>query len=211
MSSGQEITAANQPLAKRSVEVLYRINILKESMMDNFFEIGELLTESFEGNYHEAWGCSSFNLWVERDSGLDIGWRQARYLVMITQRSRQMGYTRDDLKSIKISKLKEIFALKDEQKIRELMGEAENMPLEELREKVQVARHGEGSPIFTHMNFKMTKDAKNIVEMAFEDIRMEFGNTINSQTGEMEDLSDSRCLELLAAERLSGSKFNHQP
>jgi hypothetical protein len=64
MSSGQEITAANQPLAKRSVEVLYRINILKESMMDNFFEIGELLTESFEGNYHEIWGCSSFNLWV---------------------------------------------------------------------------------------------------------------------------------------------------
>lgn len=48
---------ANQPLAKRSVEVLYRINILKESMMDNFFEIGERTFGGCHGALHAAVCC----------------------------------------------------------------------------------------------------------------------------------------------------------
>jgi hypothetical protein len=197
METGQAL------VSKRSTQVLYEINIAKQNMVASVFKLGELLLEARDHEYHKDWGFAQFKDWID-SSDLDMGWRQAYYLMNIMEQAKEMGYTHEDLAKIKLSKLKEIFSLKDPEQIKQLMSKGADMSLEEVREAVKPERD------YTYMNLRLSKAQKEIIMEAIERARQINGSVI-TDNGDVVDITEGRALELICGDFLSGVKeeFRH--
>src|SRR6185437_6425653 len=102
----EELTVSNE----RAAEVLAKISAIKDGITETAFELGDLLSEVRKNEYHSVWGFPSFGEWLGQ-SGLDMSERTAYYLVKIVDTSKALGISRDQLKAVKMSKLKAIFTL----------------------------------------------------------------------------------------------------
>jgi hypothetical protein len=189
----------------RAEVVRQRILEIKGDLVKRALELGALLLEARSNDYHVVWGHTRFGDWVEA-SDLDMSERQAYYLIQIVERSRALGITQEQLEAVKLTKLKEIFALKaaPDEVIKQLVEEAQTCTLEELRGKVQALRQGAEDDIYTFLNLdlkgrRLPRAAKDSITKAFEDVRRSYGSTVNSQ-GEVDDIPDWRVLELLCVE-----------
>jgi len=181
---------------KRSTEVLYEIQHLKTTMQESVFTLGELLLEARDGEYHKDWGYNQFKDWIEDASGLDMGWRQAYYLMNIMERAKKLGYTHEDLGRVKMSKLKEIFTVEDDTRVKELMAGGETMSLEQVKAAVKPDRK------YSFLNLRQTKEDKETTLEAIEVIRRLHGSVLNEH-GDIVDISEGRAVALMAAEILS--------
>jgi hypothetical protein len=189
---------------KRAEDVFRKLHALKSTMEDSFIDTCYLLLESLDNGYHICWGYTRFTDWVDA-SDLDMKGRQALYYTNIARKSQTLGLSRDDLKRVKISKLKEIFALdpqdfKDE--MLQLVGEAEDSSLEEVKNKVRSLRSASGRPDSVYMTLKFDTDIKELVDEAFELARRNYGDLYVGESGETIDISDSKCLELICQQFL---------
>lgn len=189
----------------RAEVVRQRIFEIKGDLVKRALELGSLLLEARNNDYHVVWGWTRFGDWVE-DSDLDMSERQAYYLIQIVERSRALGITQEQLEAVKLTKLKEIFALKaaPDEVIKQLVEDAQTCTLEEVRLKVQELRQGAEDETYTFLNLdlkgrRLPRDAKDSITKAFENVRRRYGSSVNSQ-GEVDDIPDWRVLELLCVE-----------
>lgn len=176
----------------------------------NFFTVCDLMLEFFENDYHKFFGYTRFGEWVE-NAGLEIGSRQAYYYVTIGKRARDLGLDKEKLLEIPISNLKEILSLdpeKYETEIRGLLEEADSLSTEEVKDKVRGLKSDKGEEVYVNYNFKVSEFIKEILEEAFELCRRNHGNTVDTTTGEVIDITNSKCLELICVEYLQ-SKDNY--
>ncbi len=193
-----KLEAANADRANEVSQLL--ANITKQTK-NNFFTICDLLLEADEGDYFQYFGCKNFTEWVEQ-SEFDFSWRQAYYYLSVAKKTRELGLSKDQLAEIPISKLKEILSLEPaehEKTIRALLEEADSLSVEEVKDKVKGIKKKSGEEVWVHYNFKITEETKETLEEAFELARKINGSTVDETTGEVKDISNSRCLEFIAA------------
>jgi len=197
----------------RANEVSQLLSKITVQTKSNFFAIGSLLLEFDEGDYYQYFGCKNFTEWIEQ-SELEIGVRNGYYYISIAKKTRELGLTEKDLSEIPISKLKEILSLapsEHEKTIRALIEEADSLSVEEVKEKVRGVKQKHGEEVYCHLNFKLTEEVKEIVEEAMELARKLNGSTVDTTTGEVVDISNSRCLEFIAASFLQDPNNLSQP
>lgn len=182
---------------------------IKNDIMERSLELGRLLKEARDNNYNLPWGYARFGLWVE-SSGLDLSERQAYYLIAIVERSEQLGIPDEELKRVKLSKLKAILSLPadtDPDRVRELVREAETMSLKDVNAVVGALKNQE----FIYKTHKFPIEVMdNIYEPAVERARRLHGNTVN-EAGEVTEISDSKAVELWAVEFLNGPEEDEYP
>jgi hypothetical protein len=188
--------------SSRAHEVREQINQLKSNMLENMLDLGELLAESRDNDYPAHWGFSTFEDWL-LNSDLEMGKRTAYYLMKIVDTSRALGIPREELKKSKISKLKEIFVLDAKThaaEIKQLVADSSTQSLDEVRERVGTIREKHGHEPLTWRNFRVTASQAEIIDQAVERARNEYGHTIDGDTGELLDISDSKALEIICAD-----------
>ncbi len=186
--------------SNRAAEISKELVKITATTKNNFFTICDLLLEFDEGNYFQYFGCKNFTEWVEQ-SELDFSWRQAYYYLSVAKKTRELGLSKDQLAEIPISKLKEILSLEPaehEKTIRALLEEADSLSVEEVKEKVRGAKQKNNEELYVHYNFKVTEETKELLEECFELVRKLNGSTIDEH-GEVKEISNSRCLEFMAA------------
>jgi hypothetical protein len=194
----------------RATEVAERLTALSASMENGFLEVCDLLLEAHEGQYHSVYGYGRFTDWVVEGSGLDCGARMAGYFVQIAKKARQLGLTREDLAKIRISKLKMIFSLdplEHGEEMRQYLVAAQTEPLSSIEDKVRALRKQAGKPNYVTMKISIEPEAKVVVDDAFELARMQHGSVVRE--GEIADISDGRCLEMISASFLNDPN-NHE-
>jgi hypothetical protein len=194
----------------RATEVAERLTALSASMENGFLEVCDLLLEAHEGQYHSVYGYGRFTDWVVEGSGLDCGARMAGYFVQIAKKARQLGLTREDLTKIRISKLKMIFSLdplEHGEEMRQYLIAAQTEPLSSIEDKVRALRKQAGKPNYVTKHIKIEADVEPIVDEAFELARRNYGSIV--QDGEIDDVSDGKCLELISAEYIQDPN-NHE-
>ena len=200
------IVSTQSAVQQRASEVQTQLKKLSNSIEDGFFDICDLLCEAQTGDYHVFYGYGRFGDWVETASGLDMSARQAFYLVNISKKAKQLGLSREQLKLIKISKLKEIFSLDLDEHVaavKELVEEAPGLSLEEVKNRVRGLK-GESETLY--ITLKLDKAIKDTMDRAFELARRNYGSQM--QNGEAADISVSHCFELLCVEYLNDPNNN---
>jgi hypothetical protein len=184
--------------------VLQQIMQLKSDIMERSLELGRLLREARDNDYHLAWGYSRFGVWVELASGLDMSERHAYDLIKVVERSEVLGIPDDVLTRVKISSLKAIMSLPDTtdpERVRELVHEAETMRVKDVQAVVGAIKQVQW--VYKHLKFSIEVD-ENVYCPAIERVRRLFGNTMNPD-GSPAELSESRAVELIMADFLSGA------
>lgn len=191
----------------RAEAVRQRIEAIKADIVDRSLELGRLLVEAREQNYPAIWGYSRFGDWVENASGLDMSERQAYSLMNVVERSELLGITDEQLRKVKISKLKEIFSLKaaEPEVVRELVEKAETASLDEIRLDVQKVKVADGAEPFTHISFRIPLSIREyLLPQAFAKARLLYGSV--EMDGEVLELPDWKALELCLSEMLNKDK-----
>jgi hypothetical protein len=188
--------------------VLAKIQNIKSRMLDGMLDLGELLFEARANSYHLNWGFTSFGEWVEQGSGLDMKERSAYYLISITEKSRQLGITREYLRESKLTKLREIFTLDADthgETIKKLVADSATLTLEAVRDVVTTIKLGEGLDPVIHRTFSFGKSAyEATIKPAIERMTMEYGDTIDAHTHEVMDITPGKALEMICADYLAG-------
>lgn len=186
---------------RRAEEVYRKLHQLKSAMEDSFIDTCYLLLEALDNGYHLCWGYTRFTDWVD-NSDLDLKGRQALYYTNIARKSQILGLSKEDLKKSKISVLKQIFSLDPADhkgEMLQLVEAAPEMTLDEVTDKVRTLRTGAGKPEQVYMTLKFDADIKELVQEAFELARRNYGDLYTGDNGsETIDISDSKCLELIA-------------
>lgn len=203
MPSSTEVTPH---MIARAVEVEGLILGLKDTVQDSAIEMAYLLKEANDKQYYRMLGVNTFSDWINK-VGLDMSERAAAYLLNIARKAELLGIDKAELKKSKISKLKEIFSLDagtNGTEIKALLAGSQEESLDVVKEKVQQVKAKDGHEPNAYMTFKMPVTVKEeIVLQAFELVRRLYGSVIDENTGEVIDISDSKCLELVCAEFLN--------
>ena len=193
-------------LAPRAFAVLSRVNQLKSGINENVLELGELLVEIRDNHYHQVWGFDTLALWLG-SSGLDVGERQAYYLMKVIDSAKKLGIGRDEMAKVKVSKLKKIFTLnpdKHPERIKQLVAAGEGVSLDEIIKEVAKTRaDDDGWEAKTWRNFSLLTSQAAIVDEAVERAKMESGSVTNAVTGEVMDISNATALERICADYLA--------
>jgi hypothetical protein len=197
-----EQVAGNEARAKT---VRVQIESLKNNLAEGRWELAALLSEARLKAFHHSWGFSDFDEYIDQ-SNFDVGSREARYLIRANDVSLQLGISRDQLKRVAFSKVKEIFSLdaeKQKVQIKELLEEAEELTLDEVRKEVKALKGSDPETEMSWLNIQVLSQAKhNTIIPALEKVKMQYGPTMG-ENGESAMISDGRALEYLAAEKLA--------
>jgi hypothetical protein len=190
----------------RATTVRAAIDLLKNSLGDGRWELAALLSEARTKSLHLSWGFSDFDQYIDQ-SNFDIGSRECRYLIRAHDVSLQLGITREQLKAVAISKLKEIFSLdpaKQADAIITLVDDAVTMSLEEVRQSVRELKGTDPETELTWLNINVLRRAKEeTILPALAKVKLEYGPTMGSDPNTSEEISDGRALEYLCAEKLA--------
>lgn len=191
----------------RSEIVRLQIVQLRDHIVHSFITLARLLKEVRDSNYHQGWGFGRWGQWVESGSGLDLSEREAYYLVNIIDRAEQIGIPDEDLSAVKVSSLKQIMSLPADtspETIKDLVEEAKTLPYRTIKDVVSKLKNED----YVYHTLKFSTDTEeNVYQPAMERMRREVGNTIGPD-GEPEDITDSRAIELLCADKLAGPDYD---
>lgn len=187
------VIQASDKYTDRAKEVNDSLIKASSNAEDAIFDICDLLREAHEHQYHINLGYTRFDEWIN-DSPFDMSPRQALYLVTISNKAEYLNVSRDTMKAVKISKLKEIFSLNESEfsnEINALLEKAPSMSFEDVKAEVKALK--QGSSLQEPMEFitiKIPASAKQLISQALQ--------KANSESGK--ELSLGTALEYICAE-----------
>jgi hypothetical protein len=186
----------------RAEEVRERLQGFKGGGLAHTLELGDLLAETKANNYYRQWGYGAFRLWVA-ESGLGISERQAYALTAIVEGQKTLGLQREALIAVgRISLLRELFRLnlaEMGEKVKGLIALGPKLTKEQVK---ALAGESEGpTATMVFRSFRLLPEAAQIVADAIEHAKSVAGTT-TGEDGEPVEISDSRALELIAADYL---------
>jgi hypothetical protein len=182
----------------RAIEVANKLREIKDFSEDSYLTTCELLHEANTGNYHRAFGYTTFSDWVVQGSGLGMSWRNAYYLINIWTKALKLGITKAQLRACCVSKCKEIFSLNPDQfgkEMVELVETAPGMTLDQVKVAVTTLKTAEGEEPALYLTLKLSASIKDTLNEAFELCRRQYGS-VETENGVV-DISDSKCMELI--------------
>lgn len=198
-----DLVSVAQPLdeivTNRANQVRTELLQIATKVEDHFFTMCELLMEAREQHYETVYGYPNFSEWVEQGSGLNISARQAYYSVNIAKKAKALGLSKDDLRAIGTSKLKEIFSLDTTthaENIKALLLSAPDSTLNEVKGQVSVAKAAAGEEETFYITLRLDKSVKESYDKAITLARMMYGDQVDEH-GEVMDASHSKCIEII--------------
>jgi hypothetical protein len=203
------VVVEHQGVPVRAEQVRQRLVEIEGNLETGLFDICDLLLEAKDNNYHTHWGYVRFGDWIEEASGLRISARTAYYYITIATKVKELGLSREQISAVGISKLKEIFTLEPEEHanhMKELVEAAPDSSLDDVSEAVAKVR---GKEPAKYMTLKLDPEVKETVKEAFELARRVHGSTVRH--GEVVDITDSRCMELICASFLQDPNNYAEP
>lgn len=181
----------------RAEEVRQQLLSIKTDLVRRSLEMGRLLMEVKENNYHMVWGYQNFRTWLEESSGLDISERTAYSMLKVVKMQQRLGLSDEEIERNKISKLIEIASLPedlDEDKVRGLIQDAESSPLSTVKEIVGALKN----EVHVYKTLKFDEDGAEVWSSAIERARQTHGGFEGGV-----DISESTAAIYLAAEFLA--------
>ena len=151
---------------RERAEVLDKeISTLKVSIFDSYFFLGQMLREVREYMYYKELGYQSLDEYADARHGFK--YRKASYLIAIVENCEAAGLTKENVRGIEWSKMKELPELTEDNRA-EWLKKAAEMSVEDLRDEVKKSR-GEDPPEkkFT-MTFSFAEGQKELVESALD-------------------------------------------
>lgn len=127
---------------------------------------GELLYEIKAGEYWQEWEFDSFESYVESELGYKA--RKAKYMIDIYAKFvLELGLPMERLKALEWSKAKEVLTIIDKDNSDEVLGVLEGSTFNEVRKYARKKRgKGDGDDGFKRINFSLTDDQAEMVELA---------------------------------------------
>jgi hypothetical protein len=205
--------------SRRSDEVRQRLQQLDASLTITTFERGDLLAELKKNDYWRDYKFESFPDYVKK-SGFDISPRQAEYEILISNRSKELGVSLIEKTKAKNSKLKVIYELDPTKTVtdpatlveesmatimHQLVIDAPSKTLVEIKAIVKRLKGETEEPEgeLTWMNWPVRRDAKQVVTSAIELCVAQSGQTVDSMTKEVRDISTAQAIEAIMGDYLA--------
>lgn len=150
----------------RAEEVRDRINQVKDTIETSYAELAQLLYEVQEQGFFIQYGFESFREYAEQELG--IGYRKARYLVVIAAAVARAGVPWDRVVSIGWTKMRTIAKLMTPSNAEEWLGRAENSTQDQLLELTKNVGPGETldtneTPKIHNIQLRMNEDQASII------------------------------------------------
>lgn len=176
------------------------------------FDIGELLNKIKSNHWYSGWGYNSF---VEYINTLEIKPRKAQYLVRIAEVAEELGLSRETYEPVGVAKLRAITSIDLEKQsevsdipnktwVKELIGKAKDMSLEEVQQHVSTIKGEVGEEAKSWLNFRPTKLVlDNTIRPALELAKNAIGTVGKDEDGLSKDASDTAALETICVEFLN--------
>jgi hypothetical protein len=214
-----EINSAvyEQSEAGRSAKVRQHLENMRQTLSTINFDMAELLTEAQDKGYLAEWGHT---LKTFCEQNLEIKERQAQYLMRVVRVSTSLGYVRQEIEGISISKLKEIFSLEPDNvwlnpdtqlhekldgHIRRLVELAPTTGLEAISAEVKRLKGLIGDNELTWWNVQVTRLTKdNVITPGLDAFRKYLGSKGVEEKAGSTEYSDGFVAEMIFAEILSG-------
>lgn len=185
---------------------IVRLQILQvgSQLHRSFIVLGHLLKEARDNDYHNSYGYARFGEWIESDSsGLDMSERSAYDFIKVIEGAERLRLTDDALGTFQYSSLKEILSLPadtDPAYQLQLLEESKTMKAKDVKSLVGTLKN----EAYTYHTIKNSQEVEdNVYQPALERVRREYGDTVGADGGP-EDITDSKCIEMLCADKLSG-------
>ena len=200
-----QCTSIDSAVVDRAAEVQKQMVAVTDRLGRGYLTLCDLLLEAHAGAYHTVFGHGQFGDWVESNRDLDMSARTAYYMINIGKKIKALGLTADQIQKIKISSLKAIFELdplENGADMRSVLAAAPDLTLDEVKDKVRALKVAAGKPDYVKMGpYKVEPLVKETIDESFELARRIHGSTVKD--GEVVDISDSKCLELVCVEFLN--------
>jgi hypothetical protein len=167
-------------------------------MENNFFEFCELLLEAHKGDYHRVYGYVSFGEWVEGGSQFDFSARQAYYFVNIAKKAEELGLDKEEIRSARVTNIKEIFTLDTAvfgEEMRTLVSNAPHMTVNEVKDAVALLKAKDLEEPKVFVTLRLPKSIKEKLDEAFELVRRVGGA----------DFPNDVCLEYILQEYIQSA------
>jgi predicted HicB family RNase H-like nuclease len=150
---------------KRAVALDQEIESLKTSIFDSYYVLGEMLREIREGIYYKELGYQSLDEYAEKRHG--FRYRKAAYLIAIVENCEAADLTKEDVRGIEWSKMKELPELTEENRA-EWLKKATEMSVEDLKNEVKKSKGEESKEKKIFMSFSFDVSQKEIVDRALD-------------------------------------------
>ena len=166
--------------SKRSKQIRHKILSLKNSIETSYFELAELLYETYVNRYYEEWGYESFEEYCKKE--LEFGERKGRYLVSVWYHlvieKQFTDKELNKLKNVGWTKLRALVRVVDTSNVDEWIELAKTMTVDELDIKTKQAVfekmvskevcEGEIVQEIKRFSCVLVDDQIKVVEKAFE-------------------------------------------
>jgi hypothetical protein len=225
MNLEQAVTILPTPAAlvardtRRADEVTTTLKQLDSQSASVCFDQGDLFVEVDREAHWMTLGHESAEEYY-RSLNIDISKREILYRAKVSRTMATLGLTRADYAPARLSKLKIITELDvagqivdPDTEIAEplapimvrLIQAAPLKKLSEIREEVDIllGKTGDEDSELTWLNLPIRRDAKQVVLDAIELARVQSGDTIDVNSGELKDISDAAALERISADYLA--------
>ncbi len=171
----------------------------KKNFVKNFYAIAALIAEVFNNKCYEYWGYGSFKEFISEN--LDIQISVAYKMVTMINNKKLLNITDEELLDIKPTKLLEVMSLKDPEEVKTLLLEAKTASTDIIKEKVRKAK-GLGENVWR--KYSLSIEAAEVLDAALDRIKVEYGDSFDPSNNEVKEISNSRAIEMLAANYLAG-------
>lgn len=216
-----DLTKFNPPaivgevVAGEAAQTRKQLEQVISSANSSMFDIGQLLYKIKKNGYYD--GYSTF---TEYTKSLNFKNRRLRYLTTIAEVMDEVGIERKEYEPLGIAKLREITSLnpndewwnpesKEPESLRswiiKLVEDGHELTLEEIRQHVRTLKGlvGEDELVWLHLRVKKSS-LDSVLRPAIDKAKMLIGSVGKDEDGNALDASDSKAIESICADFLSG-------
>ncbi|MCK5615046.1 hypothetical protein KAR91_74980 [Candidatus Pacearchaeota archaeon] len=161
----------------RAIALDTDIEILKISIFDTYYQLGESLREMRDGIYYRELGYDSLDEYAEAKH--EFRYRKAAYLISIVENCEAAGVTKEDVRGIEWSKMKELPDLTEDNRA-EWLKKASKLSVEDLKAEVKKSKGQEPKEKKLHMAFAFDEAQKELVDRALNLAAKLTGSSVRS-------------------------------
>lgn len=150
---------------ERAGQLDNEIESLKVSIFDSYFELGQTLRKVRDGMYFKELEFDSLDEYADKRHGFK--YRKAAYLIAIVENCEAAGLTKDDVRGITWSQMKELPELNESNRA-EWLKKAAELSVDDLKAEVKKSKGQNPSEKKFTMTFAFAEGQKEVVERALE-------------------------------------------
>jgi len=162
---------------QRAEQLDDEVREMKNSIFDVYFDMGAVLKQIRDEGLYKELGFENLEEYTQKRHG--FRYRKAAYLIAIVENCEKAGISKEDVRGIEWTKMKELPELTDENR-QEWLMKAKELSVEELRKAVKESRGETDYEEKIYMGFSLSPSQKEIVDRALETAARLTGSDVKS-------------------------------